>query len=329
MAVNKVIFGGKTVVDLTSDSVSADKMLVGITAHDKSGENISGSIETFDGSYECSDDNTGGVEVILQNKTITPLPRVQEVTADEGYTALEKVTVQAIPDGYVKPSGSINITENGTYTITKYNAVHVNVPSEEPVLQEKNVTKNGTVTPDAGYDGLSRVNVSVPTGSLDIELSLLTRTITDYSNTTLTKLGAYAFSGTRIINLNLPALTTIAGYAFYECTSLKKLVLPSLTDVPYNGFRQYKGLIKGDFHKIRNIAQNGFYQCTNLETLIIRTNSVCTLFTGSVFTGSKIQSGTGYIYVPSALVDSYKAATNWSAYADQFRAIEDYPDICG
>ena len=37
-----------------------------------------------------------------------------------------------------------------------------------------------------------------------------------------------------------------------------------------------------------------------------------------------IASGTGYIYVPAALVDSYKAATNWSNFAAQFRALEDY-----
>ena len=38
---------------------------------------------------------------------------------------------------------------------------------------------------------------------------------------------------------------------------------------------------------------------------------------------------TGYIYVPRALVNSYKAATNWSTFASQIRAIEDYPDITG
>jgi hypothetical protein len=42
-----------------------------------------------------------------------------------------------------------------------------------------------------------------------------------------------------------------------------------------------------------------------------------------------VANGTGYIYVPAALIEDYKAATNWSLYADQFRAIEDYPEITG
>jgi hypothetical protein len=35
----------------------------------------------------------------------------------------------------------------------------------------------------------------------------------------------------------------------------------------------------------------------------------------------------GYIYVPKALIEDYKVATNWSTFADQFRAIEDYPEM--
>lgn len=40
MNVNKVIYGGDVLIDLTGDSVSADKVLKGITAHDKSGAKI-------------------------------------------------------------------------------------------------------------------------------------------------------------------------------------------------------------------------------------------------------------------------------------------------
>lgn len=43
MAINKVIYDGKTLIDLTGDSVMKDKLLTGYTAHDKSGEVIEGT----------------------------------------------------------------------------------------------------------------------------------------------------------------------------------------------------------------------------------------------------------------------------------------------
>lgn len=40
---NKVIYHGKTLIDLTEDTVTADKILGGYTAHDKSGKKIAGT----------------------------------------------------------------------------------------------------------------------------------------------------------------------------------------------------------------------------------------------------------------------------------------------
>ena len=37
MAINKVIYGGETLIDLTGDTVTADKILSGFTAHDRGG----------------------------------------------------------------------------------------------------------------------------------------------------------------------------------------------------------------------------------------------------------------------------------------------------
>lgn len=41
MAINKVIYGGETLIDLTGDTVTADKILSGFTAHDKGGGSLS------------------------------------------------------------------------------------------------------------------------------------------------------------------------------------------------------------------------------------------------------------------------------------------------
>ncbi len=166
-------------------------------------------------------------------------------------------------------------------------------------------------------------------GVSDAEVPWLTREVTEYSNPTLTKLGAYALSGTNVTSLNLPELTTIAGYSFRECMKLANMVFPKLTEVPHNGCREWKGLVKADFHALTAIRSNGFYQCTNLEALIIRNPTLCTLTTGSVFTASKIEARTGGIYVPASLVETYRSASNWSNYAEIIYAIEDYPEITG
>lgn len=45
MAISKVIYNSKVLLDLTNDTVTADKMLKGTTAHDKSGALIIGTHE--------------------------------------------------------------------------------------------------------------------------------------------------------------------------------------------------------------------------------------------------------------------------------------------
>lgn len=59
---NKVTFGGKTLIDLTGDTVTADKILSGYTAHDKSGAEITGTFlsnhpASFDLVNNLQDDN--------------------------------------------------------------------------------------------------------------------------------------------------------------------------------------------------------------------------------------------------------------------------------
>ena len=102
--------------------------------------------------------------------------------------------------------------------------------------------------------------------------------------------------------------TSIGKSAFYSCSALTSVSLPVAT----------------------SIGNSAFYSCSKLEALILENaDAVCQLSSIYALRDTLIASGTGYIYVPSALVDTYKAATNWSTYANQIRAIEDYPEICG
>ena len=45
MAVNKVVYGSRTLVDLTQDTVASDKLVRGYTAHDKAGNAITGALK--------------------------------------------------------------------------------------------------------------------------------------------------------------------------------------------------------------------------------------------------------------------------------------------
>ena len=94
-------------------------------------------------------------------------------------------------------------------------------------------------------------------------------------------------------------------------------------------FMGCSNLAKIDFDVLEEMKDADFYQCSALTAVIIRSPAVCTMSDSNAFKSTPIASGSGYIYVPAALVDSYKAATNWTKYANQIRAIEDYPDICG
>ena len=82
------IIGGGGGTDTSKDTVTADAMLEGITAHDASGEQIVGTIETYDGSAE-----EGAAK--FQEKVANVNG---EVTPDEGYVGLSKVTVD-VPTG--------------------------------------------------------------------------------------------------------------------------------------------------------------------------------------------------------------------------------------
>ena len=59
-----------------------------------------------------------------------------------------------------------------------------------------------------------------------------------------------------------------------------------------------------------------------LKTLILPGGTLVSLANTNAI--NSINSVNGYIYVPKSLIEDYKVATNWSAYADRFRALEDY-----
>lgn len=151
-----------------------------------------------------------------------------------------------------------------------------------------------------------------------------------YNNETLVTLNLSAFVGSdgytkglgcaycnQLKNVNIPKVQYLDKEGFSSCTKLERLDFPSVIQINNTSY------------------QHPFQDCTHLTVLILRTSQVVKLVDSTnLFQYCPIKNGgynelQGYIYVPKALIEDYKVATNWSVYADKFRAIEDYPDICG
>lgn len=174
------------------------------------------------------------------------------------------------------------------------------------------ITENGTTTlATAGKYCDRNIDVNVGVPSFETELaeqkaitnSIIDRTITGhYENNEISSVGNYAFAQCKKIeSINFPNAIVIYGYAFDNCQNLKIAELPMVNEIQHPSFRN----------------------CAQLEKFILRGDSVASLSNTNVFLYSGIANGTGYIYVPDELVDSYKAATNWSAYANQIKPLSE------
>lgn len=133
----------------------------------------------------------------------------------------------------------------------------------------------------------------------------------------------------KLTQVELPSVASLKGRTpFLNCASLLNLHLPSLTVLNYDLAQNCQLLEKIDLPLLTKISTNitTFKNCPSLKALILRNESdIVTLSSSNVFdTSDGIGAGTGYIYVPAALIEEYKSATNWSTYATQFRALEDY-----
>lgn len=266
-------------------------------------------------------------------KTVAPSVTSQTAVASGVYTT-GAIIVEPIPSNYIIPSGAITVTENGTYNVAEKASVVVSIPEKEIVLQNKTINTNGTYSADEGYDGFGQVTVAVTgsanTGAEEVA-ALLGNTLTALDNNLATSLRSRACQGaTKLVTVNLPSVTSMGTYAFYGCSGLTTVHMSLVASIPSQCFYTCTSLKHADFGKVSSIAAQSFNACSALTELILRkTDVLCTLSNVNAINNSPIGKGTGYIYVPAALIEDYKVATNWSTFANQFRAIEDYPEICG
>lgn len=172
MGRSKFVYFGQTLLDLTADTVTGDKLLAGYTAHDKAGDPIVGTC-TFDSDTQ---DATAAVAELLEGKSAYARgAKLIGAMPDRGGASgviTEKGGTYNIEQGYHDGGGIVQIDPIEQAKIIPANiraGIEIlgvqgemtgaeNVSPQSKIVVPSNVEQ--VVLPDEGHDYLSQVTVA-------------------------------------------------------------------------------------------------------------------------------------------------------------------------
>lgn len=171
MAISKVVFGNTTLIDLTSDTITAADLAYGKTAHGADGSSITGSStkdsDTTDANATAAEILSGKTAYVNKNKLTGTMPNRGGVTGTIS-TVAGTYSIQA---GYHDGSGTVSIDNTEQAKIIASNikdgveilGVTGTYTGEGVTAQTKSATPYTTaqtILPDSGYDYLAEVDIA-------------------------------------------------------------------------------------------------------------------------------------------------------------------------
>ena len=270
-------------------------------------ENIAEGVEvlgiegTFKGGVNTSDATATNDDLLLGKTAYANEQKIVGTIEDYDYSTSENVGID-YTDAFCKlVSGTLTEVDDDRITTLKNYAFY-----------------NDVIVESIRLENLSSLNTGVFGGCKALKILDLPNVRNIYGGSCIANCDSLEY-------LNLPLLQgTSASSIIANAISLKEVNFPSLTTCGGSFLSGCKVLETIDFGSIIVINATAFQNCSALKSVIIRTTSkVCELRNTNAFAGSGIANGTGFVYVPDNLVDSYKTATNWSTYASQIKSLSE------
>lgn len=190
--INKVVYGGRVLIDLTNDTIEASKLLKGYKAHDKSGAIVAGTCDfdanTQDANAAAGELLSGRSAYVRGVKVDGTMPNNEGVSG----TISDVNAPYQIPAGYHDGSGKAEIDpteklklipDNIRQGITILGVTGEMSGTEDVKPQQKTVTpktEQQTIVPDEGFNYLSQVVVeAIPYSESENSAGGFTATIGD------------------------------------------------------------------------------------------------------------------------------------------------------
>ena len=171
MAISKIIYGGDVLLDLTADTVTAEHLIKGYTAHGADGELITG---TNDWDSNTQDATAADAEILLGKTAYVKGTKKTGTMPNNGAVAgviALAAGAYSVPQGYHDGSGKVFIDaaeqaklipENIREGVSVLGVTGTMTGAESVTSQAREVTPataEQVILPEPGYNYLSQVTV--------------------------------------------------------------------------------------------------------------------------------------------------------------------------